>query len=371
MAAVTPRFHYSNSAALLTNIVTASSEDGAAPVQFSLDQLRSKAYKSGIGWVIVEGYNDKIDINESTTGDATATLTAGTYATGALMAAEITTALNAAATDNTYSVAYSASTFKFTITRATGSTTWALEWSTGTNTATSAGLDLGFVVATDDTGLTTSIEADNVSYQSRHWITIEGAATIAAKVAVVLDHNLSAAGTVTLHGNASDAWTSPSFTQLLDDSDTDDTFRSKFFTEETLQFYRFEFADVQNSVGFLSVGLVSLGDYLEPTIAHLVELNKSRDELTQSIEADQGAGYANVKPGADIWSLEWVITEAERSSWQSLLKDRKVGRPFMFWFDPLNDAGDADYLKFVFPPTLDKIPTSHWRVDTSMKQALG
>lgn len=98
--------------------------------------------------------NDDIDFTEGTTGAALATLTAGVYTDGATLATEIETQINAAATDNTYTVTYSRSTRKFTITRATGTDTIAFPWQTGANTATSAKTALGFA-NTDDTGATT------------------------------------------------------------------------------------------------------------------------------------------------------------------------------------------------------------------------
>ncbi len=115
------------------------------------------------GWNdIVAGTNDKLDFTEGTTGDATATITAGKYATGAALATEIQTQMNSAATDNTYTCTYSTSTHKFTIARDTGSDTIGLEWSTGSNAATTIGDDIGFDTSADDTGAT-SYTSDFVS----------------------------------------------------------------------------------------------------------------------------------------------------------------------------------------------------------------
>ncbi len=98
---------------------------------------------------IETGVNDKIDANDS--GPAfTATLTAGTY-TGGSLATEIETQLEASGADN-YTVTYSSSTGKFTLVDDTGG--WALEWDTGSNTATSAGPLLGFDISADDNGAT-------------------------------------------------------------------------------------------------------------------------------------------------------------------------------------------------------------------------
>ena len=113
------------------------------------------------GWLIVAGENDKLDITEGVTGDATATITAGNYATGALLATEIATRLNVAATDNTWTCTYSSATGKFTIGH-NNAQTGGLEWLTGANAASSIGARLGYTVSADDTGAAT-YASDNAS----------------------------------------------------------------------------------------------------------------------------------------------------------------------------------------------------------------
>lgn len=103
------------------------------------------------------GAANKIDFVEDAGGTpnvCVAALTAGSY-TGATLAVEIATQMNAAAcsVNNTYNASYSTSTHKFTIIRAAGTDTIDLLWQTGTNTATSAKTVLGYS-NTDDTGAT-------------------------------------------------------------------------------------------------------------------------------------------------------------------------------------------------------------------------
>ena len=114
------------------------------------------------GWLIVAGENDALDITEGVTGDASATLTAGNYATGALVAVEIATRLNVAATDNIWTCTYSSTTGKFTIGH-NNAETGGIEWLTGANAATSIGGRLGYDMSADDTG-EVSYAADAASY---------------------------------------------------------------------------------------------------------------------------------------------------------------------------------------------------------------
>lgn len=370
MAAVTSRFCWQNFAQFIGSLYTQSSEESASPHTFALDQLRSKAWKTALGWTIVAGFNDKIDITEGVTGDATATLTAGTYATGALMAAEIQTQLNAAATDNTWTCTYDAATNKFTIGH-DNTQTGGIEWSTGPNAATSAGRDLGYDVSADDTGAA-SYAADTVSYQSRHFLTIKLPASATVKFGAVLDHNLTASGTVLLLGNSSDSWTSPGTTQTLSDENTAKTIRSLFFSDQTYQWWRFEFRDVTNQVGFTQIGLVHLGDYFQPTRAFAVNHTVNRDELTDIQEADQGAGFQDLKASAKVWLINFPgVTDNDVSSFDTMQDNRKIGRPLFFYFDPQNTAGDGDYFHLRRPISRQKIPPTLWNVTVELRQSLG
>lgn len=120
---------------------------------------------------IKAGVNDKIDFTEGVTGAAVATLTAGVYSLAEL-ATEAQTQINAAATDNTYTVDFGSTVAnRFSFVRATGTATIAMAWVTGPNNATSAGATLGFTA--DDTGGTTySGDADVAPGAYRHVLKI-------------------------------------------------------------------------------------------------------------------------------------------------------------------------------------------------------
>lgn len=114
----------------------------------------------------VEYYFDAIELTSNDVsldftddgGAATATLTAKTYKDPHQLASDIATAMNAQ-TAETIEVTYSDSTGKFTIGSST-SAVLSLNWSTGTNTATTIGDKIGFTIASDDTGAT-SYEGDS------------------------------------------------------------------------------------------------------------------------------------------------------------------------------------------------------------------
>lgn len=110
-------------------------------------------YSAGIEEFIIEsGVNDAIDFKEGGEGELTATLTAGKYRSGALLATEIDTQLTEAGA-LTYTVTYNRKTGKFTLTA--GSGTFSLLTNTGTHSATAAWDILGFAITADNTAALT------------------------------------------------------------------------------------------------------------------------------------------------------------------------------------------------------------------------
>lgn len=106
---------------------------------------------------------NKIDFKVDAGSELTATLTAKVYRDPAELAAEVQTKMDAL-TAKAITCSYSSSSGKFTIASA-DATSLDLLWSTGTNTATTAGTKLGFVVTGDDTSALSYL-ADNAQVWS-------------------------------------------------------------------------------------------------------------------------------------------------------------------------------------------------------------
>lgn len=256
MAASEPEF-------LITNLIDSatlseSSEETTLTTENIQSLFRTKVWRSDSGWNIVAGVNDKIDITEGTTGDAIATLAAGNYATGALMATQVATAINAAATDNTWTCTYSTSTRKFTIGHDEGGDgeTGGLEWATGASTATTAGPDLGFAVAADDTGAASYV-GDNACRCSREWVGIDLAAATQVKRGAIVSHNFSSSAVVTLYRHTADTLSAATAVGTL-------TYDADFMFIEcdaTYRYFWIHVEDVDNSDSYIEIGRAFLGDY--------------------------------------------------------------------------------------------------------------
>lgn len=125
------------------------------------------------------GVNDKIDFTEDGGAEVTATLTAGTYAAGATSAvagslcALIKAQMEAVNGASTYTVAFSTTTKKFTITKSTG--VFVLLWASGTNKLIAADTLLGFAADTASAIAATSATAVEIVYS--HVVSIVEAIT--------------------------------------------------------------------------------------------------------------------------------------------------------------------------------------------------
>jgi len=184
--AKTPRFAWQNGAAAAVTVITASDEQSAFPARNVGDPSLAKTWRSKVGWTVTAGLYDKIDVLEGGVARV-ATIAAGSYTLATDEAGAVQAALNAMpGAVNTYTCTYNAATHKFTIARATGAATVSLLWSTGANAFKSAGKDLGFSVAADDTGATSYI-ADFVAYQSRKYLDL--ISTSSFSVDIVLGEN--------------------------------------------------------------------------------------------------------------------------------------------------------------------------------------
>ena len=118
-------------------------------------------------FVVSSGVNDKIDFTEDGGGAVAATLAAGSY-TSTTFATEVKTKMEAVNGASTYTVSYSTSTKKWTITKNSG--VFVIKWATGTNTATSARSLLGFTAA-DTSSAIAAVSDSTVEFVYDHTFT--------------------------------------------------------------------------------------------------------------------------------------------------------------------------------------------------------
>jgi hypothetical protein len=330
-----PRLCVTNRTQTAATVLTASSAATGSPVSRIKDQLRSKTWRSAVGWTIVAGFNDKIDFNRG--GDKVATLTAGTYATGALLATEIIARLEAADSTPVWACSYDAGTKKFTI---SSDLSFSLLWGTGANQATSCCYEVGFTNV--DTGSGTSHTGANAVYQSRHWLKADLGAAAMVQAAIVINHNSGTGGTYTFQGSSSDSWTSPPVDQALSG---DASIRIAFFSsEQTYRWWRLLINDCGNSLGYNEVGIWFAGPYTQPTVSYAIGFRKKWEELSEVTMAISGAHFQDEKARRPTWGLDWLqVGTSDRSALATAFALVPAGRCFFLAFDAVTIPTDTEY----------------------------
>jgi hypothetical protein len=326
------RIAYTNLVTAAASVIVPSSEETSLPRAALTRPLTSDRWRSKTGWTIVTGENDKIDFDR--VGPDSATIAAGTYATGALLAAAIVTALEASDAVPVWACSYSAVTFKFTI-----SSDLAFELLFGTgNTFFESSIhpDLGYT-STDKASAVSHV-GEAVAYQSRHSINVDLGAATAFTSGIVYGHNVSTSGTVTLHADATTmvgVYLGPEtgdvdFIQVLAGTDT----RVAFFASQTLRYLRLVISDVQNSTGYGELGVWFAGVYVSPSTPQSVEESKAFAQLSETLVAAGGANHHVARTRRTEWALKWKTnSSADVAIFEALDLAMPAGRNFFLSFD--------------------------------------
>lgn len=335
-----PRLCVTNRIQATATVLTASSSATGSPVSRLKDQLRSKTWRSAIGWTIVNNCNDALDFNRG--GVKQAAIAAGTYATGAALATAIVTALEAADATPVWACSYDAGTKKFTI---SSDLAFTLLFGTGAGLVKSIHLDLGYT--STDKGSATSQVAENAAYQSRHAVMVDLGAAATVRAGIVINHNSGAGGTHTLQGSASSLLTyygaSPTVNQLLSG---DANIRIAFLVaEQTYRYWRLLISDVQNALGYSEVGIWFAGPYTQPAISYGIGFTRTPDELSEVTIAMSGAHFQDEKASRPTWSMGWLeAPEADRALLAAAFAFVPKGRNFFISFNAVTTPTDTEYV---------------------------
>ena len=300
MVVVTPRIWDTNYYKASASSQSADSTIATLPLSYSRDQLRSKVWRSDGPFVIVAGWNDKLDLNRAGggPGDFAVTLTAGTYS-GSALAAMAQAAIVAQDGGGAWTVSYGTG---FTIN--TSGSPAALLISSGANVATSAFKDFGFTGA----DVTAFPAVGNVAVtQSRHYLAVDLGSSLALTAAQALKHNLSG-GTITLKSGTTSVLNSltagNSDSLSITDSNT-----AYAYISRTARYVAFLIDDTTNTAGYSEIGVPFVGTYLSPK-AYSALYEEEGDDLSEIANATDGPNYADIRAEAKAWRLSWRNLES-------------------------------------------------------------
>ncbi len=391
MPAIAPRLLFENRLRISGSLLAASSEEVDKPGSRIRDPRRSKVWRSRTGWNIVAGVNDKLDLDEGTSGLAQATIPEGNFASGALMAATVELALNAVAVDNTYLVTYAGGTRFFDVARNVGADTFELPWLTGPGTLATIGDDLGYDTSADDTGAL-NYTSDFPTRKSAEVVTLDFLTPVTVQAVALLESNalLASGDVVTVQGDAVGDFVAPGFSQALVDGDPLDTTKllAFFAAVETFRFWRFLIEDRDNPNGFSQIGTSFVGPFTTFNRVYGLGLPERREQLSVITRAEQGAIYTDVKPDPREYGFDFEHTDnPDREKWEEIRRAVKVGQHIFYAMDPLNLPLVQTLYGYVRPPgiqlarnftftdpgvpSVPGVPESDWGVQFPFSEAIG
>lgn len=282
--------------------ISSTSENSDYPDSNIATEHLSQAWRSATaGRFIIDASNCNIDFNEGA-AEINATLTQGTY-TATTLASHIASVMTAASlTGATYTVSQGASTGLWTI--STDGASLSLLWSTGANSATSVGSDIGFAVSADYTG-STSYTGSVAAIHSSHGEAISfnfSAPIDVDAIALLFDKTtgcrLSAGATVKVQANSFPDWTNPPVDETLSIDTRTETY-TKFWSEKvTYQYWRVLIIDPSNHWLYVTIGAVVIGKSLELVRIPANGFQFERRDPSNVERTPYGHEYSDIYPTA-------------------------------------------------------------------------
>jgi hypothetical protein len=251
----------------------------------------------------------------------------------------------AAAWTNTYTCAYSSTTFKYTIARSAGALSFGFPWTLDAHEFRSMGTDIGFDVSADDTGATT-YTGDNATYQSRHWVEMDLATTaLTATMAAVLDHNSSTSGTYTIQAHTAPFWETgtPAYSATLAG---DAVTRLLYFgADKIYRYWRVLVSDTTNIAGYNEFGILFLGPYTESDRGYAPGVTYPRIELSGVGAGDHGGPFFDDRPTINGFDLDMThLSATDKSNFETMFSFVKNSRCFFFSRDAVTTPADTSYV---------------------------
>lgn len=349
-------------------VIVPSSEETAMPRSFLLNPLTSSRLRFKSGYTVRAGENDQIKwVETEPPGALTATIAAGTYATPALYAAAVQTAMMAApGRTYTYTCSYSAS--KFVIASSVALTD--LYFSAANGGSATAGPDLGFTAT--DKGGAASYTAESVSFQGRHVVNVDLVTAQAFAVAIVRGHNVSAAGAVRLDADAATMvgqGLSATVDYTATPAGTDP--RIVYFASQSFRYLRLVISDVQNSAGYNELGVWFVGPYSTPSVLESVDFVKTFEQLSSVHYAMGGAHTMVERTQRRVYSLAWEeVPQADADLFEALQTAMPMGSSFFLSLDAADDPTETIYGFLRQALSLHMRPAAYWNVPLEFAESL-
>jgi len=315
---------------------TASSEAIDHPASNLLVPSRAKTWRSDGLFVITAGSNDKLDFDDGG-GEFNASLTAGKYSVSQLET-EIKTQMEVVGGE-TYTVTYSYSTGKWTISSSGG--TFNILWSSGTNSTDSVGTDIGFDVSVDDS-TSTSYTGASIAIHTEEYATIDlgtwgtnAVDTIAVFFDPELGPKFSPQAQLTIEANQTPNFTAPAFSMAVTVDDDFSVITTFLASSESYRYWRFKIVDPKNPDLYVELPTFLLGEYYSISQNAEVGFKETMTDRTDIQTNDFGNEYFDILPIRRRMDFNWKhLTENDKLLFKQLYYSLGRSKPLMMVIDP-------------------------------------
>ena len=182
-------------------------------------------------------------------------------------------------------------------------------------------------------------------------ITLTFSAAKNIKAFTMLDHNLSSAAVITLMGNTSDAWGAPAYSQVI----TWNSKKTGYYLDQTYRYWRLQISDQLNTDGYIEIGELYLGDYLEPGKNYKYGWEQSTTSFETTAKSKAGVERKSLNYLQEDFRLTFArIPETDINSLLAMFRAIKNETDLTvepMWFFP-EGSGDANNFYLVHMDTL-------------------
>ena len=159
------------------------------------------------------------------------------------------------------------------------------------------------------------------------WIKIDLGAAMAVDVIAIRYHNLTAGATLTLEGNAADAWGAPTYSQVI--AITDDVIIYFLASTQTFRWWRLTIADAANPDGVIKIGRPFLGSYFEPTWNFLAPRKSPIVDPSIKMYSSGGGKHVEKENTYRAPVYEWgLVNAADYASFEAMFEAVGANKAF-------------------------------------------
>jgi hypothetical protein len=155
--------------------------------------------------------------------------------------------------------------------------------------------------------------------------------TITAAAAAIVSHNLTAGATIRIQGNAADAWAMPTLNEAFA---WDADLMVVFFTSAAFRFWRFYFDDAANPDGYIRIGRLFLGTYLQIDNEPARNFNEEHLDSTRTQYSPTGQAYSDegilIRQYALIFGF---LSQTEKDNFQAMFASIKRAKSLILLID--------------------------------------